>query len=212
MSDRETKALILAAAERVFAEQGYDRARVDEIARRAGVNKALIYYYFPNKEGLIGELIDRFLDESLGFKADFLAASSVSDRNRSAATERIIAFLRRRRDMISIIISEALKDDPRNTALFQYVDASFAQTMALSADGPDGGRPAVLLDASSNPDASEARTRLRLFFGTVAPLLLFVLLEDRWNDYFGGDAEQTRALFVELFGALYNASASTTRS
>jgi AcrR family transcriptional regulator len=33
---------ILKVAERVFAAQGFDRARVEEIARQAGVNKALI--------------------------------------------------------------------------------------------------------------------------------------------------------------------------
>ena len=196
MGDREGRTSILSCAEQLFAERGYDRARVDEIARRAGVNKALIYYYFPSKEGLIDELIRRFLDESLSFKADFLAAASVSHQSRSAATERIIAFLRKRRNMISIIMSEALKDDPRNTVLFRYVDASFTQTMGLTRDR----------SITTHTDDVEPHTRLRLFFGTVAPLLLFVLLEDRWNEYFGDDPDQVRALFIELFGTLYDGS------
>jgi TetR/AcrR family transcriptional regulator len=36
---------ILDAAMEVFAEVGYEGARVDEIAKRAGVNKAMIYYH-----------------------------------------------------------------------------------------------------------------------------------------------------------------------
>jgi len=43
---------IVAAAENIFAEQGIDGARTDGIARAAGVNKALLYYYFKSKEEL----------------------------------------------------------------------------------------------------------------------------------------------------------------
>lgn len=48
----ETRAMILAAAERVFAKAGLDGARIDAIAAAAGVNKALLYYYFKSKDGL----------------------------------------------------------------------------------------------------------------------------------------------------------------
>jgi AcrR family transcriptional regulator len=40
-----------------FAARGYDGAGVDRIARRARVNKALIYYYFENKRGLYHEIL-----------------------------------------------------------------------------------------------------------------------------------------------------------
>lgn len=48
----ETRAAILSAAERIFAEAGLAGARIDAIAAAAGVNKALLYYYFENKDGL----------------------------------------------------------------------------------------------------------------------------------------------------------------
>ena len=52
-----SKRRILEAASKIFAEKGYDGARVDEIAKRAAVNKALIYYYFPKgKEELLERL------------------------------------------------------------------------------------------------------------------------------------------------------------
>ncbi|NDU79447.1 TetR family transcriptional regulator, partial [Actinomadura sp. DSM 109109] len=47
-----TSAAILAAAVREFTERGYEGARVDNIARRAGVNKRMLYHYFGNKEAL----------------------------------------------------------------------------------------------------------------------------------------------------------------
>ena len=48
----KTRAAIMKAALEEFAQEGAAGARTDEIARRAGVNKALLYYYFKDKEGL----------------------------------------------------------------------------------------------------------------------------------------------------------------
>ena len=47
-----TSAAILAAAVREFTERGYEGARVDNIASRAGVNKRMLYHYFGNKQAL----------------------------------------------------------------------------------------------------------------------------------------------------------------
>ncbi|MFT4173641.1 MAG: TetR/AcrR family transcriptional regulator [Rhodocyclaceae bacterium] len=47
-----TRAQILAAARDEFAERGFDGARVDAIAERAGSNKRMLYYYFESKEAL----------------------------------------------------------------------------------------------------------------------------------------------------------------
>src|ERR1700682_6810960 len=50
--DLSTARRIVATAEDIFAEQGLAGARMDEIARAAKVNKALLYYYFRSKEEL----------------------------------------------------------------------------------------------------------------------------------------------------------------
>jgi len=54
----KTRAAILKAAIREFSEHGVAGARTDEIARAAGVNKALLYYYFHDKEALYGAVLD----------------------------------------------------------------------------------------------------------------------------------------------------------
>lgn len=43
---------LIDAAEKLFFERGYDNVTMDEIADEAEVNKALLYYYFKNKEAL----------------------------------------------------------------------------------------------------------------------------------------------------------------
>src|SRR5438067_10251616 len=48
---------ILAAALEVFGEHGLAGARLDDIAKRAGLSKGTIYLYFPNKEELFREMV-----------------------------------------------------------------------------------------------------------------------------------------------------------
>ena len=48
---------ILDAAAKVFAEKGYDGARVDEIAAEAGMNKAMLYYRIGDKEELYRRVV-----------------------------------------------------------------------------------------------------------------------------------------------------------
>lgn len=50
--DQDTRDRILDAAKRVFLRQGTAGARTQEIADEAGVNKALLHYYFGSKESL----------------------------------------------------------------------------------------------------------------------------------------------------------------
>src|SRR5690348_1513338 len=54
----ETRASILEAATREFAQEGVAGARTDAIARAAKVNKALLYYYFIDKQTLYGAALD----------------------------------------------------------------------------------------------------------------------------------------------------------
>jgi TetR/AcrR family transcriptional regulator len=54
----KSRAAILQAAAKEFAEHGIAGARTDAIAREARVNKALLYYYFKDKETLYGAVLD----------------------------------------------------------------------------------------------------------------------------------------------------------
>ena len=65
-SDSESRKLILEAAIEVFAERGLKPATVRAVGLRAGVNSALLYYYYENKEELYVDAVrfslSRFLD------------------------------------------------------------------------------------------------------------------------------------------------------
>ncbi len=64
---------ILDAAETVFAEHGFDGARVDTIAAQAGYNKSLLFLYFGDKLGLYRAILARAEHESLELRAGVLA-------------------------------------------------------------------------------------------------------------------------------------------
>ena len=57
-----SKTRILAAAEAVFAERGFEGATTAAIARRAGLPKANLHYYFATKEELYRRVLGRVLD------------------------------------------------------------------------------------------------------------------------------------------------------
>lgn len=63
-NDKSTEQKILEAAKQVFMEKGIDGARMQDIADKAGINKALLHYYFRSKEKLF-EMI--FIEEARKF-------------------------------------------------------------------------------------------------------------------------------------------------
>jgi len=65
-----SKEALLRAATAVFAEVGFDGARVDDIADRAGISKRMIYAYFTDKEGLYRQVLQSRLVAPAFFAAD----------------------------------------------------------------------------------------------------------------------------------------------
>ena len=64
---------ILNAAEEVFAEHGFDGARIDAIAAAAGYNKSLIFQYFGDKLGLYAQVVRRADAEMSELQAQMMA-------------------------------------------------------------------------------------------------------------------------------------------
>lgn len=58
-----SREILLAAAKDAFAARGLDGARVDDIARRAKINKQLVYHYFGSKDGLYTAVLEQVYRE-----------------------------------------------------------------------------------------------------------------------------------------------------
>jgi AcrR family transcriptional regulator len=57
----EKRAQILKSAAKVFAEAGYDRASMTQLARDCGISKANIYHYYDSKDAVLFGLLDTYL-------------------------------------------------------------------------------------------------------------------------------------------------------
>jgi len=79
--EHATRQRILDAASSAFAANGFSGARVDKIAHRAGVNKALLYYHVGNKQALYTAVLMRNFDRVEAALADSLSpGGSARDR------------------------------------------------------------------------------------------------------------------------------------
>ncbi len=84
---QSNEALILAAAERIFAGAGFSGATMAQIAEASGLPKANLHYYFGSKEGLYRAVLARILGDWLapthGITADADPAQAIGDYVRS---------------------------------------------------------------------------------------------------------------------------------
>jgi|SRR6185437_800788 TetR/AcrR family transcriptional regulator len=117
----ESRAAILQAAAREFAREGIAGARTDSIARSAHVNKALLYYYFKDKESLYRAVLDHVftgLAETINAAFD----SKLPPR------EKILAYVGAHFDYIAnhalyprIVHAELTRARAGNTAQFERI-------------------------------------------------------------------------------------------
>ena len=63
--DLSTEEKILQAARKIFLDKGLDGARMQDIADEAGINKAMLHYYFRNKEKLFDTIFSQVASEFL---------------------------------------------------------------------------------------------------------------------------------------------------
>jgi len=99
---------ILAAALDEFSARGFAAARLDDVARRAGVAKGTIYLYFRDKEALFQELVRSVIGPLI---ARFEASAAIDLPARVIAERIVDMFVRevygtRRKDVIRLIIAE----------------------------------------------------------------------------------------------------------
>ena len=135
---------ILQAALVEFAQEGLAGARMDRIAVSAGVNKALLYYYFHDKERLYGEVLDRF------FAPLRQRVMTVCDQPGTAG-ERFLSYARTHFDAIAespyyahIFMGELMSASRGGSVhldriIENYVLAIGSRVLALVQEGVDSG-------------------------------------------------------------------------
>src|SRR5438270_10308406 len=116
---------ILNAAEEVFAEHGFDGARIDAIAKVAGYNKSLLFQYFGDKLGLYAEVLKR-ADRELTELQIGLFAPLLEDESIASDASRFKALL----ETIVTAVFDYLVGHPRLARMMLWEQAEGWQTYA----------------------------------------------------------------------------------
>ena len=116
---------ILNAAEIVFAEHGFDGARVDAIAETAGYNKSLLFQYFGDKLGLY-EAVTRRADREITEFEMRILAPFLEDETIASDAHRFKTFL----ETLIGGLFDYLLDHPRLTRIIIWEQAEGWQTYA----------------------------------------------------------------------------------
>jgi len=169
---------ILAAAEVEFATKGFDGARVDAVATRAGVNKALLYYYFSSKAGILDALFQEFFHELRRAQDEAVVAARASGDPNEAQARAAFGVLAQRSNLLRLVLLEELKGGGESRIMGQW------KAHWETATGGPGARP--------------QEQALFGFFFEDLPVVLFHLLKDPWCRAMGRDRDATERVFFEL--------------
>ena len=122
IEDKQTEEKIFDAATEVFEEKGLDGARMQEIADRAGINKALLHYYYRTKDKLFDAVFTILARKLFSkFAPLFSNELSLEDKIRFFFREHI-AFLEKNPRLPGFILNEVNHNPERIKKLLKNVD------------------------------------------------------------------------------------------
>ena len=123
--DLNTEQIIMKAARRVFTNKGFDGARMQEIADVAGINKALLHYYFRSKD----KLFEAIFKEVLNTVFPKIIAVLMSPLTLFEKIEKVsfnyIEMLKQNPDLAIFVFHEISRNPERLVGNFKNVGADF---------------------------------------------------------------------------------------
>ncbi|RST16494.1 TetR/AcrR family transcriptional regulator [Streptomyces sp. WAC05374] len=175
-----TRRRLLRAASELFAERGYERATVRDIAARAGVNQALLFRHFGSKRALFGQVVSHDGQEQL----------------RGTPPERLVETV-----LTSMLAPHASDGDSAGSGrcletLLRSVGSADEVSAAVTALGDDYARALASL---SDADDSRLRGDLALSWLVGIGLMRVVVGRQPLAD---ADAEDVTSLVVSALGHL----------
>lgn len=180
MKEQSSKDKILQVAASEFAEKGFSGARVDEIAKAAGVPKSLIYYHFKSKEEILEVLMARFLEE---YEAILSTASEV--HNEESMIKRMqdvyYDFGQRNSDLIRVLWMEALKKGNEKPLIYKMLD-SFME-----------------IEKKHMKNQEVHKRRIEEFFTSMLPACGYICFKESWCTYFNEKQQDFEQKFLSTY-------------
>ncbi len=214
----ETKNRIVEVAKQHFSEDGFDATSVDGIAKDAGVNKALIYYYFKSKEAILDHIIQKLFDDMASIARSFIENNVVAmiragkldiERERwrfsSEADaqsfykaglryyEEVVDFALSHRSVVRILIFESLKNSKHHNDLFRVMDMFYNKD--------EDSLFMTICNADQDFHLSPDNLIFKLFFGFI-PLFNFAAYYDDFVKSSGISEVEIRASFLQAYAKM----------
>ena len=107
-----SKQRILETGVAMFAQKGYGSTGLRELAEQAGVNLAMVNYFFGSKKGLLKVILDDFLSRYYEIAQHELRSEGTVDEKVHRFMKRIIPYIREHTDYFIVVLTELPHDDP----------------------------------------------------------------------------------------------------
>ena len=173
----DTRSRVQEVALELFAEQGYEKTSLREIAERLGVTKAALYYHFKSKEDIVHSFTDDYFSE-LDALVDWAKEQPRGEENRREILDRYV----------SIVLA--------SSEVFRFLEQNRASVQSMEAGKERFARVRARLDALVDVlVGAEAPLRDRVRAATAvlsvgATCMFFLQLVD--------DPDKLRAIVLEL--------------
>jgi len=182
-----TKESILSAAENLFSRKGFDGTGIEEISRMAGVNKALIYYHFKNKEGLLLALYALVLEEVKPLVGKSYSSGEKNNRGEVESSIRnLIRFLKEKQNLLKILLMEAMKGG-KSEEIFMDLSRSLMEGEITELKGHGALKKDIY------------RFLVFEFFTGFLPIYNYVVFSTRWSEKLGQNESETEQYFIDSF-------------
>jgi len=141
-ADSRQQALVQAAFD-IIAERGLEGLRTREIAARAGMNIAMVHYYFAGKESLIGGVVDYLADQFTNIQAAPVAQGKLSPLQRLRQEFADSCIYTNNHTKLGIVYEELFlrsRRDPSILPMLQYLEKYwFGDVESILKDGVQEG-------------------------------------------------------------------------
>jgi TetR/AcrR family transcriptional regulator len=189
----ESKARILSTAEEIFSEVGFDKARVDDIASEAGVNKALIYYYFKSKDEILEVLFSGLVEDARRMLVKCMEGMPdvIGGDNYKNLFDAYINFVIEKRKILKVAVAESVKSSSGISVVMELGN------LIINAE-IDSIRKAYEAKGLHFPNDKKEMLVMEFFSGLM-PFLCFALFKDQWESYYQMSEKELCDNFYKVF-------------
>ena len=182
-ADPTTEEKILSAARTVFHKRGFDGARMQEIADSAGINKALLHYYFRSKENLFNAVFAEAISAMIGTISSIFTGSGPLEEKLERFYDFHITFLQEHSYLPWFVINGLHEKPDEIKAFFSKKDFRPQQILAQVVE-------------NLKKEGYEVEDPLQMF-ANILSLSIFPIIAQPMLSHFFNLSEEDMDLFYE---------------